>query len=109
MISKFQYKLVKLDKRHRGNEVFTHRVKIVPVYDYKVSDDAVSREMMFCEARLWLWEQFGSSCEIWFYNRSSNQDYGKHCNRDWSWERSDEDLRLYLSDKAASSFSLVWL
>ena len=86
-------KISKLDKRHTGNQWFTHRVAFIGQYPGKAIN--------LCRAREWLWETFGPSREV----RSIG--YLKNEIPQWSWETDHSYFRIYLTDQALTQFLLL--
>lgn len=87
-------RLVKLDRRHKGSGLFTHRVEFV----------GMPRDSWrnFCDARSYLWKNFGESMELDVISRFYRDQIP-----DWAWDTNNWHRRLYLKDKALSQFLLI--
>jgi|688.fasta_scaffold2058404_1 hypothetical protein len=86
-------KISKLDRRHTGNQWFTHRVMFDGAYPGKAIN--------LCKAREWLWATFGPSREV------SSIGYLSKEIPLWSWETNYSYFRLYLSEQALTQFLLI--
>lgn len=92
--------LRKLDGRCNGHDRFTHRVNF----------DGFKSFQSFLDARVWLWETFGPSCELPWARKENFQ--GRDLQ--WAWELSHDlnrtfsGFRIYLKDQALSMYILKW-
>jgi hypothetical protein len=95
---KNQYKIVKLDKRHKGYNLFSYYVDFFQPLDWKVN--GIDKIDDFVERRIWFWENFGPANEL---------DYSTYgTDTKWAWWRDAQHLNLYLNDEGMSAYLLHW-
>lgn len=87
-------RISKLDRRHTGNNWFTHRVSFEGPLQGRVNG--------LCSAREWLWTMFGPSREI-----TSIGAMDPTQRPIWAWETDYNYFRLYLSGPALTQFLLI--
>jgi hypothetical protein len=114
--------LIKMDRRHRGINHFTHYANFVrhrntrkapkitgwPVGGYVTDQDVVKE---FVECRNWCWEHFGPSCEVALYDQAVHAfAFGSEkSDPDWAWVEKEYGRRIYFKDETvAGMFSLMW-
>lgn len=107
------YKIIKVDKRYRGAELFKYIVE--PKYITNVTNSYRTYRNTFYEIRNWCWEIWGPSKELDLYlednvTSTHGNDLVLNQNQHWSWERTMKyKLRLYLKDdKELVLFKLRW-
>lgn len=84
-------KLKKLDARMNGYGDFKYVAKFRKRAD----------KSNFIDIRNWCWETWGPSCELEFWNESTNPA--------WAWAVTEFEMKIYVdSDKEASWFALKW-
>ena len=98
-----KFKLEKLDGRHKGSSLFTHRAVVQ-------GSKKLEKYKDFLKLRQWCWETWGPSCEREIYiplalNNIDDRPYG------WAWHYGDNytECYIYLSgSKQLELFSLKW-
>ena len=85
-------KLTKLDRRHNGRGMFTHRLEF--------EGEWKSRAVNFVRARNWLQEKFGHSAEL--SNLHSYPDKPT-----WAWDSEYGRRIIYLTGSALTQFILI--
>lgn len=117
--------LIKMDRRHRGRNHFTHYANFVRQTTYRraprisgivspkftgyVTDQDVIKEFVQC--RNWCWEHFGPSCEVALYDQAVHAfAFGpEKSDPDWAWVEQNYGRRIYFKDETvAGMFSLMW-
>jgi hypothetical protein len=89
---RLNYKVIKLDGRHTGSNMFKYYISPRGIYSH-----AISRPL-FNDWRSWCWTQWGPSGEREW----------PMCEQ-WAWDTEHHHLRIYLhSDKELSMFHLKW-
>lgn len=91
------YRLIKLDGRFSGNRWFSHRAEV-----YSREYTTHGRIKNFNEARQYLWEAFGPSCELDLYDFVDDQEMP------WAWDSDNNSFYIYLRDSALTQFTLKW-
>ncbi len=92
MIAHMKLKLVKLDRRHSGRSMFTHRLEF--------EGDWKSRAVNFIRARNWLQERFGHSSELGHLYTYDTQPT-------WAWDSEHGRRFVYLTGSALTQFVLI--
>jgi len=94
-----QYKIIKLDKRHKGYRVFSHQVDFMsPTWRPNSVVAGLQRHEDFNEVRGWCWEVYGPSEEL---------DYmSVRALRPWAWWRDQHHLSIYFTETAVSAYIL---
>lgn len=88
-------KLTKLDRRMTGYGDFKFMIKLYH------NDQDLNK---FIDVRNWCWENWGPSCEYFFYKKLENEK-----NPAWCWANYEFENRIYLAgDQEASWFLLKW-
>ena len=93
------FNVYKLDRRHKGNTMFSHY--IVPTWSTRLED-----KLKFFEWRNWCWTTWGPGMEreeaiAW---GSNYYPVGR-----WAWHTGDGQKRLYFqSEKELNWFVLTW-
>jgi len=85
------YKIVKLDRRMNGygQGLFTHCIRPTWINSFQ-------------DFRIWLWENYGPSCEL-------NLWVGiEHQSSDWAWYSDSGTRRLLVSERVLTHFILVF-
>jgi len=91
----------KLDKRHKGYNLFTHY--IVPVWSSQLKD-----KLEFFEWRKWCWDTWGPGMERDIVIDLDSQFWKDNSLR-WCWHTNDGAKRLYFaSEKELNWFVLTW-
>ena len=93
------FTVVKLDKRHKGYQQFTHYIQ--PIWSSRLED-----KLKFFEWRNWCWNTWGPG-----YEREIALEFGDRqfsvCR--WAWHTEDRSRRLYFaSEKELNWFVLTW-
>lgn len=92
-----KYTTIKLDRRHKGHNHFTHY--IAPRSSLRLAD-----KLDFFEWRKWCWESFGPGYER---DIAGDLNYLEHCR--WAWHTEHGSRRLYFaSPKELNWFNLKW-
>jgi hypothetical protein len=87
--------LRKLDRRYGGHDRFSHRIEFVAA-----NRDFAGLHRAWVSARIWLWESFGPSAELWCaHEKNFNGVQPK-----WAWD-SDKSA-IYLKEEPLSAFLL---
>jgi hypothetical protein len=89
-------RITKLDRRHNGNQAFTHYVN--PAIRFP---DNMSK---LHEWRVWCWENFGPGAErdVAIRLAIANQPLK------WAWDTEHGNCRLYLNETELTFFKLKW-
>ena len=100
------YRLVKLDQRMAGHDIFTHKV----VFSNIVFRKYEQAEKIMFEQRNWCWESFGPSMEldILYLLKRRSLLYGNY-DLDWAWEHTGTRIAIYLKDSALTAWQLKFL
>ncbi len=88
-----KYKVVKLDKRHTGNQYFQYYIQ--------PTDKSFNQRLLdYHQYRQWCWTAFGPSMEREFMVSDEFK---------WCWYTHHSLLRIYFkSDKELNWFKLTW-
>ncbi len=101
----YGYRLVKLDQRMAGHDIFTHRVIFSNLFDRYHRAESI----MF-EQRNWCWESFGPSMELdMLYSFKRTLDLIDRYNPNWAWEYTGNWISIYLKDSALTAWQLKFL
>ena len=96
-------RLDKLDGRHKGSSLFTHRVFVQGPKLEKCKD--------FLKLRQWCWETWGPSCEREIYLSLALNNIDDRP-RGWAWHYEDNYTECYIyltSSQQLEFFTLKWL
>ena len=94
-----QYRLITMDKRHKGCEVFSHYVDFRAPVVWQVTAPVI-RAHDFQTRRVWCWENFGPGLEL---------DYTSYgVDTKWAWWRDDSHMNLYFAGASLSAYLLTW-
>ena len=100
------FKIVKMDRRHTGHELFKHYINY-NVYVRSGRQSAAhsmsTNELNFLRARVWFWEKFGPSGEL------GKTSQAKMINDplEWAWQSDHNLLRIYVTEEALAFFMLA--
>lgn len=96
-----QYKIVKLDKRHKAHGLFSYCVDFHSPASWKIGLGTTSAFVDdFVTRRIWCWDNFGPGCEIDYTTWGTDPK--------WAWWRDTQHMKLYLSDASLSAYLLIW-
>jgi hypothetical protein len=98
-----EYKVIQLDKRYAGSQLFKWMVDFSSVHmDF-------NRRQNFQKIRIWCWETFGPSAELdLVWGIYTGHDPFEATDR-WSWRTENSELRIYFKSNAElSMFKLQW-
>ena len=95
------FTITKLDRRHKGNSLFSHY--ITPVWSSTLAD-----KLRYFEWRTWCWNTWGPGIEremaIEFYGVPGYFPIGR-----WAWHVDGYSKRLYFqTEKELNWFVLTW-
>jgi len=100
-----KFKIQKLDGRHNGYRLFTHRVEVIgDLINYRLD-----RLENFLKLRSWCLESFGEGCERDIYEDFYYRQKTKH-NEFWAWHftGTHDAFYIYLTEKGYTQFKLKW-
>ncbi len=111
------YRLVKLDRRMAGHDIFTHRVvfsnSLIHVVGYKQAEKIMFEQRNWCweSQRNWCLESFGPSMELEMLTlfktpRDLRDDV---YDPNWAWEYTGTRTAIYLKDSALTAWQLKFL
>lgn len=97
------FSIVKLDKRHSGNQLFNYRIEF--------NGDYRSRHENYCLIRQWCWNTFGPSLERDLYLKYSTSVFGNIMEPVWCFHYDhgfDRALVYLKGDKETTLLLLKW-
>lgn len=93
-------KLIKLDSRYSG----------FPIWQFMAQSNNTQNRLDFHKGRVWCWEQWGPSKELFYFGHTDKYDNIDCSNNKWCWSTVDRFARIYLrTETEASMFSLSWI
>jgi hypothetical protein len=97
------YKIIKMDGRHTGRELFTHYINYNS-FVRGIHTSMSENELNFLRARVWFWEKFGPSGELGKVAKMKDVVEESPL---WAWQTEHQLLRIYVTDKALDFFMLT--
>lgn len=91
-----KYKIIKLDRRHKGNGVFDYFIDFLAARQLPID----KRNEDFVTIRNWCWESWGPSQELdWV-----GWDTGTR----WAWWREPGRASIYFNEPELAAYLLQW-
>ena len=100
------WKITKLDRRHTGHQMFTHSINYNVGFVQGKFNSRQDCVRLFAQHREWFWEFYGSSSELGIFAVTHWSPFPQDT-QSWAWHSDGMALKIYVSDKALSHFTLT--
>lgn len=101
--------IIKLDKRHNGNEHFRYALRPSAVSKTSSSWDRIR---LWRDIRAWCWATWGASLELAEWEEEHNYNLSglrPDQNQHWAWANDGHTRKIYLkTDKELVIYKLRW-